>query len=111
MITEAHFEEANYQAMYLAYYGLMEFAAAAPNKLFSPLQIAVTTFCRPPQGSGSKWVCPVCGKKRGRAWFWTQAVPFRAASLNPNSFFLDVGDFLEPLTPVCSDHPIETWGI
>lgn len=109
MITEAHFEEANYQAMYLAYYGLMEFNAPAPNRMFSPMQHAVTTFCRPPERSRSKWVCAACGKKRGRAWFWTQIVPFRAAAAT--GFSLSFGETLEPFTPVCGDHPLETWGI
>ncbi len=107
MITESHFQEANYEAMYLVHFGLMEFAQPAPNPMFTELQTAVTAFCRPPRDSKAKWTCPVCGKKRGRSWFWTQIVPFQAGTMKFVS--LDFSETLPAFTPVCDDHPLRTW--
>lgn len=46
--------------------------------------------------------CPVCGsRKRGR---WTMLCPFRAFTLG--QFAMQPGGTFEPLTLVCSDHPI-----
>lgn len=107
MITRAHIEAAQYEAMYLDHYRVMEFAPVKQNPMFTPLQHFLTKFVRPP--GSEKWKCPVCGRKRGRAWFWTQLVPFRAADTSRHSFQLEFGPVLEALTPVCGDHPLTTW--
>lgn len=104
LVLEAAYQEAQYEALYLGHYGVMEFRQPKYNTFFSPIQNAVTVFCRPGD-AGGKWCCPVCGKKRGRSWFWTFAVPFYPAV--PRGFVLERGDLCEPLTPVCADHPAE----
>lgn len=105
MITIDHILEADYEAMYLHFYGVMEFQDPAPNKMFGPLEHLITKFVRP-QG-GEKWTCARCGRKRGRQWLWTLLVPFRACTTA--GFSLDHGPLFEPLTPVCADHPLCAW--
>ena len=99
----------HYEAMYHHHYGVMEFRNAAPNRMFSPLQTWATRFVRP--CGDAKWTCAACGKKRGRKWFWTQLVPFQASSMEGMGFALAFGPLLDPLTPVCADHILQTFGI
>lgn len=107
MLTEEHFLWSNYELIYLMHFGLVECRLPKPNPMFSPLQNYTTLFVRPPDTT-SKWECPVCGRKRGQRWFWTQRLPF-AASAGDNGFAFSFSELLPAWTPVCEDHVLQTW--
>ena len=105
-LSQTHLFEGAYQAEYVSFYGIAEIKAAVdPDGMFDELQTYLTRFMRPI--NGEKWICPVSGRKRGKRWFWTQLVPFRAAEFS--SFGLQWSGLLEPLTPVWPDLLLRPW--
>jgi hypothetical protein len=99
--------EGRYEAIYAVHYGLIEVRPPRYNNFFSPWSNACTVFLRPTSKT-AKMRCCACGKARGRAWLWSQFVPFQAADM------VGVGGIvwspvLDPLTPVCADHILGTW--
>ncbi len=72
----------------------------APNPLFTEDMRRIVRFLR-----FNRWIpCKECGKKR--KVMWTMLCQFRV--ITPNQFtFTKSKNSFEPLTPVCSDHPLQ----
>ena len=94
-----------YELGYLEHYGAIESRQARPNHFWNDVDNFCVRFVRPT--GGEKWHCAVCGKKRGRQWFWTDLRPFYAYSMT--AFSMVPSELLSPLTPVCADHPLGCW--